>query len=458
MSETTKAMPENCPGIDGDKEEQKEGAVEKCSPTRHGRKVFAVGEVIEGKREKKNIQRLDYQISKPKEKLKIENGGGDKLGDIARTNHNITKMKPVDLKPLHLILFDRPGKVGTMRKDIRQFNGFPFEVDSDPYIKKREKMLRIATLTNSKLKTICKVLDLERSGTQPVIIDRILNYLVEPKNNGKPLILKKRKKSKKKLLGNDSKRKSKDKPKSTSVSPKKSKAQSKSKAIVTDSSSDDDNEEGQQEVTVELDWSESETKGGKTQKKEELSSEDTEDSEEVEDKSQKSNTAKEKAPAKKTPAIKRLQAAKKIVTPKRKVKEEASEPSDSDSDPEDSESEAEKVRVKPQPKKKAAVKRVAPTKPAAKTKKADSSSNRQKKNTAAGGSSDDDEPLIKMIKKTPAPSDAQLEETVQGLLREANLEEMTMKQICQKVYDTYPDHDLTSRKDYIKQTVKTLIL
>lgn len=50
---------------------------------------------------------------------------------------------------------------------------------------------------------------------------------------------------------------------------------------------------------------------------------------------------------------------------------------------------------------------------------------------AVEDSSDEDEPLIRMIKK--APSDDQLKETVQGLLKEADLEEMTMKKICQKV-------------------------
>lgn len=40
-------------------------------------------------------------------------GSGDKLGDIPRTCLQITKMKPADLKPLHTILFDRPGKVQT---------------------------------------------------------------------------------------------------------------------------------------------------------------------------------------------------------------------------------------------------------------------------------------------------------------------------------------------------------
>lgn len=49
----------------------------------------------------------------------------------------------------------------------------------------------------------------------------------------------------------------------------------------------------------------------------------------------------------------------------------------------------------------------------------------------AADDSSDDEPLIKMVKK--APSDEELKETVRSLLKEANLEEMTMKQICQRV-------------------------
>lgn len=48
----------------------------------------------------------------------FSSGSGDKLGDIPRTNFQITKMKPADLKPLHTILFDRPGKVGTAGLDL----------------------------------------------------------------------------------------------------------------------------------------------------------------------------------------------------------------------------------------------------------------------------------------------------------------------------------------------------
>lgn len=70
------------------------------------------GEIIEGKREKKTVQRLNMQMGKPKEKLKVESiGHGDKLGDIARVNHAIGKLKAPQLKPLHKILYDRPGAV-----------------------------------------------------------------------------------------------------------------------------------------------------------------------------------------------------------------------------------------------------------------------------------------------------------------------------------------------------------
>lgn len=49
----------------------------------------------------------------------------------------------------------------------------------------------------------------------------------------------------------------------------------------------------------------------------------------------------------------------------------------------------------------------------------------------ADDSDSDDEPLIRLTMKPP--SEEKLKETVQRLLEEADLKEMTMKQICQKV-------------------------
>ncbi|XP_028280876.1 protein DEK [Parambassis ranga] len=438
-------------------EEQAEaGQGDPTSPNKSYNKVSAVGEIIEGKRAKKSVERLDFQAPKQKEKLKFGDGSGDKLGDIPRTNFQITKMKPADLKPLHAILFDRPGKLATIKKNLRLFNGFTFDVDSEQFRKKRDKLLKSSHFTNSKLKAVCGVLDLEKKGTHSDLVDRILTFLAAPKNSGKRLPVKKKRKSKKKLSGDDSKaktkKKSKPKARSSSSSPKKSKTGSKSKAIVMDSSSDEDDEEEDEKAgaSAEAEGSDTEEKPSEkeedqsdkseesAEEEEEEEEEDEEEEEEEEEESSRSKSSKGKAASKKpAPGKRQRTPTKKTGPPKKRVKKETSDESESDAD-----SEADEKPKKKKP---------APTK----TKKADSSSNSKNNTNTAEDSSDDNEPLIKMIKK--APTDEQLKDTVQGLLKDADLEEMTMKQICQRVFDTYPDHDLTGKKDYIKQIVKSLI-
>lgn len=384
--------------------------VDESAPCRSSSKISDVGEILEGKRAKKTVERLDFQAPKPKEKIKIGDGGGDKLGDIPRTNYQINKRKAEELKLLHSILYDRPGKSASVKKNLRLFNGFAFAADSPDFTKKRDKLVRNSSLTNAKLKLICSVLDLEKKGTHLDLIDRILNFLVAPKNSGKRAPVKKRRRSKKKLSADDAtSRKSRPKPKSSSSGAKRSKPGSKSKAIVMDSSTDDEEEE-KTGASVEAEGSDGEEKP-------------SEPEEEESDESSKPKSSRERKKKQRTPAKKRARS-----------------PS---SDGSDGASEAEE---KPKRKKAAA----------AKSKKADSSSsNKNNHSNAVEDSSDEDEPLIRMVKK--APTDEQLRKTVENLLKEANLEEMTMKQICQKVFDTYPEHDLSSRKDFIKQTVKTLI-
>ena len=46
---------------------------------------------------------------------------------------------------------------------------------------------------------------------------------------------------------------------------------------------------------------------------------------------------------------------------------------------------------------------------------------------------------------------------IQGILDGADLDKITMKIVCRNIYDLYPDHDLTGKKDFIKNTVKKLI-
>ncbi|KAM9310564.1 protein DEK isoform 1-T3 [Pholidichthys leucotaenia] len=426
-------------------DQQETSRDEETSLEKSSNKISAVGEIIEGKRTKKTVERLDLQAPKQKEKLKITDGSGEKLGDIPRTNLQITKMKPADLKPLHAILFDRPGKMATIKKNLRLFNGFAFSVDSEQFSKKREKLLKNSNFTNTKLKVVCGVLDLEKKGTHADLVDRILQFLVAPKNSGKRLPVKKKRKSKKKLSGDDSetktkKKKSKPKSSSTSSSPKKSKA-GKSKAIVMDSSSDEDDEDEEDEekmgVEAEAEGSDGDEeklseKEEEDEKSEESGDDDDDDDEEEEEFKSKSRG---KTAAQKSSSVKRQRTpSKKTGPPKKKAKRAESDESEEDSEEDE----------KPKKKKPAA----------AKSKKADSSSSRSKKATVED-SSDDDEPLINMIKK--GPTDEELKETIQRLLKEANLADMTMKLICQRVYDTYPGHDLSSKKQFIKDTVKALI-
>ncbi|XP_014329690.2 protein DEK [Xiphophorus maculatus] len=379
---------------------------EAASP-RSSSKISDGGEIVEGKRTKKTVDRLDFQAPKAREKLKVADGGGDKLGDIPRTNYEITRRKAEELKLLHAILFDRPGKSASVKKNLRLFNGFPFAADSQEFTRKRDKMLRNSNLTNTKLKLVCSILDLEKKGTHQDLIDRILIFLIAPKNSGKRAPVKKKRRTKKKLVGGDSLAKKK-KSISRASGTKKSKPGSKSKAIVMDSSSDEDDDE---KVEAEAGGSDAEEKRSEQEEEEEQ----TDQSESDESSKPKFSRGKKKQqiPSKKRP---RSQSS-------------------------DGTSEAEE---KPKKKKVAG----------AKTKKADSSSSSKNTNPAED-SSDEDEPLIRMVKK--APTDEQLRKTVESLLKEADLEEMTMKQICLKVFDTYPEHDLSGRKDFIKQTVKTLI-
>ncbi|KAK9961280.1 hypothetical protein ABG768_009076 [Culter alburnus] len=430
-------------------------------------------EILEGKREKKIIQRLDL-MERRKEKLKIESvGKGAKLGDIARINHSIGKLKVDLLKPLHKIVYDRPGTASLLRKNLRLFNGFPFEIDSDLYIKKMEK---IKKLQKGLLKTICQTLDLERSGTQTVLSERIMKFLVEPTNSGKPVLKKKKKMTK------DAKR---EKSSSKRKNLQKKVESGKSKPIVTDSSSDDDDDDDEEESKENSKGTEkSVTASQKNKDKSSDKEEEEEDDDDDDDDAPKEDSEEEKsAPQKKSSTLKSMKKSdqktdqtssddsdqevhenknvkkkspqKKKSSTMKSIKKSGKKSDQTASD--DSDQDINEDKTVKKTKKRPAAKRKAPAKPVLKTKKADSSSNRRKKMASKSkdesDSSDDDQPLIKMIKKPP--TDGQLKEAIQDLLKDANLEEVTMKQVTRQVYDKYPDFDLTSRKEFIRETVKS---
>ncbi|NWZ96573.1 DEK protein, partial [Nesospiza acunhae] len=299
--------------------------------------------IVEGKREKKKVDRLTMQVSSlQKEPFTITPGKGQKLCEIERIQFFLSKKKTDELRNLHKLLYNRPGTVASLKKNVGQFSGFPFEKGSDQY-KKKEEMLK-------------------KSGVNSELVTRILNFLMHPKSSGKPL-------------------------------PKSKKPQSK---------------------------------GGK--------------------KERTSSGTTRKAKRTKYPEI--LSDESSSEEDEKKEKDESSEEKESEDEPPRKASKREKSK-KTTSKTKKAVK-------GANVKKADSSTTKKNQNSSRKESesedSSDDEPLIKKLKKPP--TDEELKETVKNLLANANLEEVTMKQICKEVYEKYPSYDLSDRKDFIKKTVK----
>ncbi|GFY48938.1 protein DEK [Trichonephila inaurata madagascariensis] len=225
---------------------------------------------VTGCRARKQVERLEYSFNTPKEKQEIQEGIGQKLGDCPRIEHQIQKTSIEDLKPLHRILFGRVGSAPQIKRNIRKFSGFPFEKKSTEFDRKKAT---VEKLTNSVLKRVCELLDLERSGTKEEIVARILEFLLEPKDSGKSVKTKKKASSKDKKKGSEKKGKNNKKP--------------KSKKEVASDENDSANE------------SESDETSDKGEKMEEENDEDEDEESDYDSKKKSKNASKaKKAPAK----------------------------------------------------------------------------------------------------------------------------------------------------------------
>jgi len=140
--------------------------------------------------------------------------------------------------------------------------------------------------------------------------------------------------------------------------------------------------------------------------------------------------------------------------------EKAAEKSESEKEAASSDDESDepaKKKKKSTPAKKAPKPKAAKKTPKAESKKPAKKTAGKKKAKAESSSDDssEDEPLEK--KKKGPPTDGVLKDVIKKILKTANLEEVTMKTVCKQVYDKYPEFDLTSRKDFIKATVKQIL-
>ncbi|KAH7967019.1 hypothetical protein HPB49_021353 [Dermacentor silvarum] len=148
---------------------------------------------LSGSRQRKKVERLDVSFrTAARERPPPEQGKGTPLGDCPRIEHNIKRERLESLNALHRLPFGRPGAPSEIKKNLRKFSGFPFEKDSAEYVK-RQKM--VAKLKKTAHKHLLGMLDLEKSGTVEECTDRILNFLLKPFDNKKPLPATKKRKS-----------------------------------------------------------------------------------------------------------------------------------------------------------------------------------------------------------------------------------------------------------------------
>lgn len=106
------------------------------------------------------------------------------MGEIARIDASISRFKNDDLRLLHRVIFKTPGKTALIKKNIKKFNGFDFKKDSEEYTK---KIAAVQKFELKQLKSICEMLDLQKTGIKDEIAERIVDFLLEPKDSGKPV-------------------------------------------------------------------------------------------------------------------------------------------------------------------------------------------------------------------------------------------------------------------------------
>ncbi|XP_012939768.1 protein DEK [Aplysia californica] len=139
---------------------------------------------VQGKRETKKVERLSASLvpNRPeKKKIQVEEGAGVKLGDIPYIENSLNKTKAIDLKPLHRILFFRPGSNMEIKKNLRQFSGVAQGKDSKDHAR---RMAALNKMVSAQLKAMCLVLGLERNGTKQDILDRLEEFILKPYDRG----------------------------------------------------------------------------------------------------------------------------------------------------------------------------------------------------------------------------------------------------------------------------------
>lgn len=134
--------------------------------------------ILEGKRSRKPTARLEVSTLTPSKKpLIIPQGHGQALGQIEHINKRLSHATTDTLSRMNQICFGRRGVKNTIRKNLRQFQGFDFDYHSDGY---RRHLKYLAKLKKHQLRSIAELLGLLTGGRNDELAERILDFLMKP--------------------------------------------------------------------------------------------------------------------------------------------------------------------------------------------------------------------------------------------------------------------------------------
>ncbi|KAL1920810.1 uncharacterized protein VTP21DRAFT_11445 [Calcarisporiella thermophila] len=352
-------------------------------------------------RVRKEVQRFSPLRREEKQPIEIRKGEGAPLGEIAKISEYIDKNRVEDvLKPLHRILFGRVESPRNIKSNLRQFSGLTIKDE-----KEEEQMkMKFGKWMATGLKDLARFLNLETSGDKSSLIDRIVDFLKKPHDTGY------------KRRGEKKKRRSK------TVSSKKSKKK------VTENSTE---EVVTLESGLEADESESDSASADGADDYEDSAilsgrgEEADVSSNVEDESPMRRHSKKVIRKR---AERSIEASKKKKEQKAETKEESRRVDDADDEGEGGAWNGEEKRENYGKSKDEKVE----------------GTDKEDKNESAGSEAKNDEP--------GGPSDKAIVEEIKRILKDANLNEITAKQVRQRLNEHF-GVDLSERKKFINSIV-----
>ncbi len=119
-----------------------------------------------------------------KKPIEISQGSGLSLSQIPHVLRAIDKMKTSDdvLKGLHKLIYGRMGSKHDIKNHIRAFSGFKIQTPLDEIVlKEKLEKWKIAGL-----KDICHLFGLKSSGDKQKIVDRVYDFLKNPRDMTAP--------------------------------------------------------------------------------------------------------------------------------------------------------------------------------------------------------------------------------------------------------------------------------